>query len=110
MPNSGIPTRNVPKRVLCVGGSIAGPAESARWEQLLLLSGFAQVRRPQASQIASQFRYTGFQDSGETVHSIGLWILFPLLKASNRFPAQTGHLGQLTEAESIPLPHLAQTT
>jgi hypothetical protein len=39
-----------------------------------------------------------------------LWILFPLLKASNSFPAQTGHLGQLTEAEAIPLPYLPQTT
>jgi hypothetical protein len=77
---------------------------------LLLLFGFAQVFRPQARQITGQDRYTGLQNSGETMNSVGLWILFPLLKTSNGFPAQTGQLGQLTEAEAIPLPYLPQTT
>jgi len=77
---------------------------------MLLLPSFAQVLRPQASQIANQVRYTGLQDSGKTMNSVGLWILFPLLKTSNGLPAQTGQLGQLTEAEAIPLPYLPQTT
>src|SRR6185437_7398105 len=98
------------KRYGCLSGGSATPAESARWQQLLPLSGFAQVLRPQARQIANQVRNTGLQDSGETMNSVGLWILFPLLKTSNGLPAQTGQLGQLTEAEAIPLPHLPQTT
>jgi hypothetical protein len=87
MPNSGIPGSDTPKRFGCLSGDRAAPAESARWQQLLPLSGVAQVFRPQASQIASQVRYTCLQDSGETMNSIGLWILFPLLKASNSLPA-----------------------
>jgi hypothetical protein len=110
MPNSGISGDNSPKQVGWMSESIVEPAESARWKQMLLPSGFAQVIRPQTRQIASQIRYSGLQNSGETMNSVRLWILFPLLKASNRFPAQTGHLGQLTEAEAIPLPYLSQTT
>jgi hypothetical protein len=44
------------------------------------------------------------------MNSVGLWVLFALLKASNSLPAQTGQLGQLTKAEAIPLPYLPQTT
>jgi hypothetical protein len=77
---------------------------------MLPLAGVAQVFRPQARQVADQVRYTGLQDSGETMNRVGLWILFALLKASNSLPAKTGQLGQLTEAEAIPLPYLPQTT
>jgi hypothetical protein len=101
---------DAPKGTIVQSRNSAAPTESARRQQLPLLSSFAQVFRPQARQIASQVRYTGLQNSGKAVNSVGLWILFPLLKASNSFPAQTGHLGQLTEAEAIPLPYLPQTT
>jgi len=48
------------------------------------------VSRPQAGQVADQIRYTGLQDSGETMNGVGLRFLFTLLEMSNRFPIFIG--------------------
>jgi hypothetical protein len=59
---------------------------------------------------AGQFGRAGAQSRAKAPDCVGLGFFFAVFEVGNRFSPQPGEFSELTDAESIPLANLAETT